>query len=61
VVILTTSSAEADILQSYQLQAAGYVTKPVGFGQFLEAVKGIESFWLAVVQLPIEPAMASHQ
>ncbi len=35
----------------YKLQAAGYVTKPVGFDAFLAAVRGIEDFWLTVVRL----------
>jgi CheY-like chemotaxis protein len=52
VVILTSSSAESDIVQSYQLRANSYVTKPVGLDAFLAAVRGIEDFWLSVVQLP---------
>jgi len=52
VVVLTTSSAELDILRSYHLHANSYVTKPVGFQPFLDAVRGIEDFWLSVVRLP---------
>jgi CheY-like chemotaxis protein len=52
VIVLTTSSAEQDILQSYQLNANCYITKPVDFGQFVEVVKSIENFWLSVVTLP---------
>ena len=52
VVILTSSSAETDILQSYQLRANSYVTKPVGLDAFLAAVRGIEDFWLSLVRLP---------
>ena len=52
VVVLTSSSAESDIVRSYQLHANSYVTKPVGFEAFLGAVRGIEDFWLSVVQLP---------
>lgn len=52
VVVLTTSSAEADIAKSYELQANCYVTKPVGFEPFLSAVRGIEDFWLTLVRLP---------
>jgi two-component system, chemotaxis family, response regulator Rcp1 len=52
VVVLTTSQAEKDILESYRLQAAAYVTKPVDLDQFLEVVKSIEQFWLQVVRLP---------
>lgn len=52
VVILTTSSAESDILKAYDLNANCYITKPVGLQQFLEVVRSIESFWLTVVKLP---------
>ncbi len=52
VVVLTSSQAERDVLQVYALQASCYVTKPVGFEQFLEVVKAVEGFWLTVVKLP---------
>jgi two-component system, chemotaxis family, response regulator Rcp1 len=52
VVVLTTSQAEKDILESYRLQANAYVTKPVDLDQFLEVVRSIEQFWLQVVRLP---------
>jgi two-component system, chemotaxis family, response regulator Rcp1 len=51
VVVLTTSQSEQDILQSYQLRANAYVTKPVDLEQFLTMVKSIEGFWLEVVKL----------
>jgi CheY-like chemotaxis protein len=52
VVILTTSSAEEDILKSYQLHANCYITKPVDLDQFLKVVRTIDNFWLAIVKLP---------
>jgi two-component system, chemotaxis family, response regulator Rcp1 len=52
VVVLTTSRAEQDVLQSYRLQANCYITKPVDLDQFLNVVKSIENFWLTVVTLP---------
>jgi chemotaxis family two-component system response regulator Rcp1 len=54
VVVLTTSSSEADVLRSYQLHANCYITKPVGLEGFLTVVKSIDSFWLSVVRLPRE-------
>ena len=54
VVILTTSRAEEDVLRAYNLHANCYITKPVDFNQFMEVVKSIEHFWLAVVTLPKE-------
>lgn len=53
VVVLTTSSAETDILRSYELQANAYVTKPVGVDEFFAAIRTIEDFWLSVVRLPL--------
>ncbi len=52
VVVLTTSKSEEDIIKSYELQASCYVTKPVDLDQFLQVVKSIADFWLAVVKLP---------
>jgi chemotaxis family two-component system response regulator Rcp1 len=52
VVILTTSSSEADVLQSYHLHANCYISKPVDLDGFLKVVQSIDSFWLSVVKLP---------
>ena len=52
VVVLTTSSSEADVLRSYQLHANAFVTKPVAFGEFIEAIRQLEGFWLEIVRLP---------
>jgi CheY-like chemotaxis protein len=52
IVVLTTSSAEEDILRSYELHANAYVTKPVDLDQFISAVRQIEGFFLQVVRLP---------
>ncbi len=52
VVILTTSKAEEDILNTYDHHANCYITKPVDLGQFMEVVKSIENFWLTLVKLP---------
>ena len=52
VVILTSSAAEQDILQAYNLHANAYITKPVDLEQFLKVIRSIEDFWLVVVSLP---------
>jgi two-component system, chemotaxis family, response regulator Rcp1 len=52
VVVLTTSHAEQDVLQTYELQANCYITKPVDLEQFITVVKSIENFWLTIVTLP---------
>ena len=52
VVILTTSSSEADVLKSYDLGANCFITKPVDLAQFMKVIHETESFWFAVVKLP---------
>jgi len=52
VVVLTTSSAEEDILKSYNLHANCYVVKPVEFESFVKAVQSVQHFWFSVVTLP---------
>ncbi len=54
VVILTSSSAETDIVKSYDLHANCYITKPIDFDQFATVVKTVEHFWFTVVKLPQE-------
>jgi two-component system, chemotaxis family, response regulator Rcp1 len=56
VVILTTSHSEKDVLQAYDQHANCYIVKPVGFDNFVEAVKTIRQFWFSVVTLPPEEA-----
>jgi len=52
VVVLTTSQATEDVLQSYDLQAAGFITKPVDLDEFLAVIAGIDRFWFSIVTLP---------
>jgi CheY-like chemotaxis protein len=52
IVMLTTSQAEEDILRSYKLHANAYVSKPVDFEHFIEAIRQIDNFFMALVQLP---------
>lgn len=52
VVVLTTSEAEEDVLRSYNLHANCYVVKPVGFENFVKAVRSISDFWFYIVTLP---------
>jgi CheY-like chemotaxis protein len=50
VVILTTSSAEEDIVRSYDLHANAYVTKPVDFDQFMDVVRKVDEFFVSIVR-----------
>lgn len=52
VVVLTTSDVEKDITTSYELGAAGFITKPTGMPQFIAAMKVVEGYWFATVRLP---------
>jgi CheY-like chemotaxis protein len=52
VVVLTTSSADEDIVRSYQLHANAYVTKPVDFDRFIAVIRQIDEFFVSVVKLP---------
>lgn len=52
VAVLTTSEAEADVLDSYDLGANCFLTKPVDLDQFLKVVQAVEEFWLGMVRLP---------
>jgi two-component system, chemotaxis family, response regulator Rcp1 len=53
-IILTTSEAEADIVNSYQLQANCYLSKPVQLDAFESLVNSINEFWLMKVKLPVQ-------
>lgn len=55
VAILTTSSAEVDVVRTYDLGANCFLTKPVDAAQFLAVVQAIEDFWLGLVRLPGRP------
>ncbi|MBP6176990.1 MAG: response regulator [Anaerolineales bacterium] len=46
VVVLTTSTEEQDIVQSYHLGANSYIRKPVDFTQFVEAIQHLGLYWL---------------
>ena len=52
VVMLTSSRAEEDILRSYTLHANAYISKPVDFEHFIEAIRQIDDFFLTLVRLP---------
>ncbi len=52
VVIMTTSKAEEDVVRSYNLSAASYITKPVTFERLVEVVRILGRYWLEIVELP---------
>lgn len=52
VVILTTSANEEDMRESYRLQAAGFITKPMDAQAFIAAIQELGLYWVSVVELP---------
>ena len=58
VIVLTTSKAEQDILESYDLGVNAYVTKPVTFDELVDAIQALGSFWFEIVKLPLDKETA---
>ncbi len=52
VVVLTTSTADEDILNSYNLGASSYISKPVTFSGLVEVMRGFSEYWIQIVRLP---------
>lgn len=60
VVVLTTSDAERDMLDSYHHFAAGFIVKPVDVDAFINTVRGLGDYWINIVRLP-EHKQTRHQ
>ncbi|MDX6476308.1 MAG: hypothetical protein QOH95_1819, partial [Gaiellaceae bacterium] len=52
IVILTTSRAEADVVQSYDLGANSFISKPVTFGGLVDVMRELGRYWVLIVELP---------
>ncbi len=52
VIILTTSSDDEDIIETYKNHVNAYITKPFNLEQSIDIVKSIDDFWLDKVKLP---------
>ena len=52
VIVLTTSSAERDVLTAYRLQASSFVTKPGELEAFRKVIRELEKYWSSAVVLP---------
>lgn len=52
VVVLTTSYEAADIHKMYKMRCNSYITKPVNFDNFVDAIDKLAGYWLTVVVTP---------
>ncbi|MCD6674433.1 MAG: response regulator [Burkholderiaceae bacterium] len=53
-VVLTTSQEEQDKIASFDLSVAGYMTKPVDYRKFVDAVRTIDAYWTLSEVSPID-------
>lgn len=52
IVVMTSSEEDRDLVESYKTWVNGYVTKPLHFSEFMQAVAKIGMYWLLVNQVP---------
>lgn len=52
VIVMTTSSAEEDILKTYNLGVNSFVTKPFNYNRLVEMVSTLKMYWIDTVKLP---------
>jgi len=52
IVVLTTSSADLDVLAAYKLRCNSYIVKPIDFKQFATVIQALGNYWFTVVVLP---------
>ena len=52
VIVLTTSESQRDVLEAYEHRANTYITKPVEFDKFLDAVITMGKYWLCIATVP---------
>jgi two-component system response regulator len=52
VVVLTSSSADEDVLRSYKLRCSSYLVKPINFESFAKMIQSLGDYWFTLVTLP---------
>ena len=53
VVVLTTSQREEDVVKSYDLQASGYIRKPMDLNEFMDLIRAVRDYWLKFTTSPM--------
>jgi len=56
IVVLTTSTAEEDIMRSYLLGVSSYIQKPMTLDGLVRVLQTLGQYWLEIVSLPPDPA-----
>jgi chemotaxis family two-component system response regulator Rcp1 len=59
VIVMTTSTHEADVARMYSLRCNAYISKPTDFEQLVKAFQRINDFWFDTVTLPHSPISAA--
>lgn len=59
IVVLTTSTAEPEILDMYRLGANSFISKPLDMGVFVKVVRGVVEYWFETVALPARSGTAA--
>jgi CheY-like chemotaxis protein len=54
VVVLTTSSAEEDVHNTYNLGANSFIVKPTTFDALVKVIKILVKYWFEIAELPLE-------
>lgn len=52
IIMLSTSNAERDVVESYQIGVNAFLTKPISDQEFIKRIQEIENFWFQIVVLP---------
>ncbi len=52
VIVLTSSSQQEDVIDSYAHGASSYVRKPVNFNEFAEAIAHLGLYWAVLNEVP---------
>ena len=61
IVVLTSSSEQRDIVESYKHGVNSYIQKPVDIAQFRQTIKTLGLYWLVVNQPPPDKVFAGGQ